>query len=154
MCVQKSAVTVAEMAKMVGLSRSRFYQLIGTAFPHPLYDVATRRPFFSPDLQEACLEVRRRNCGINGKPVLFHRHKDEKSRPKRSGRKAVPDDSRHRDMVDGLRSLGLVGVTAAQVQAALKELRVSDTTKKDEGQTLRAVFLHLKRQDISGRAKE
>ena len=42
MCVEKSAVSVAEMARMVGLSRSRFYQLVGTAFPHPLYDVATR----------------------------------------------------------------------------------------------------------------
>ena len=31
----KAAVSVAEMARMVGLSRSRFYQLIGTAFPQP-----------------------------------------------------------------------------------------------------------------------
>ena len=34
----KSAVTVSEMARMVGLSRARFYQLIGTAFPYPLYN--------------------------------------------------------------------------------------------------------------------
>ena len=31
----KKAVTVAEMARMCGLSRSRFYQLIGSAFPQP-----------------------------------------------------------------------------------------------------------------------
>ena len=31
----KAAVSVAEMARMVGLSRARFYQLVGSAFPHP-----------------------------------------------------------------------------------------------------------------------
>ncbi len=31
----KHAVTIAEMARMVGLSRSRFYQLIGKAMPEP-----------------------------------------------------------------------------------------------------------------------
>ncbi len=137
---------------MVGLSRSQFYQLIGSAFPLPVYDLKTRRPFYPPDLQEQCLEVRRTNCGIDGKPVLFHQRKKQVSRARvrRSGRKAAPSD--HRDLLDGLRSLGLAGVTAVQVEAALKELKVSDTGK-DQGQTLRAVFLHLKRQDISGRGE-
>ena len=60
------------MARMVGLSRSRFHQLIGTTFPWPLYSVSTRRPFYDEELQKCCLEVRRRNCGIDGKPVLFY----------------------------------------------------------------------------------
>src|SRR6478736_5302516 len=68
----RAAVTVAEMARMVGLSRARFYQLIGTAFPHPLYDVATRRPVYTEEFQLTCLEVRRRNCGIDGKAILFY----------------------------------------------------------------------------------
>ena len=29
----KAVVSVAEMARMVGLSRARFYQLVGTTFP-------------------------------------------------------------------------------------------------------------------------
>ena len=68
----KAAVTVAEMARMVGLSRARFYQLLGTAFPFPVYDVSTRRPAYVEEQQRVCLEVRRRNCGIDGKPVLFY----------------------------------------------------------------------------------
>jgi hypothetical protein len=56
--------------------------------------------------------------------------------------------------VDGLKSLGLAGVTSADVDKALKELRVPDSAKKDNGEVLRAVFLHLKRQDTSGRVKE
>ena len=148
MCVQKSAVTVAEMARAVGLSRSRFYQLIGSAFPYPIYDVMTKRPFYPPELQERCLDVRRRNLGINGKPIMFHRRGREVAlpSPKKRSRSKVPDDSRCREMVAGLRSLGLGGVTAEQVEAALKELGVSG----NGSEVLKAVFLHIKqRQDIS-----
>jgi hypothetical protein len=58
--MSKTVVSVAEMARMVGLSRARFYQLVGEGiFPSPLYSVHTRRPFFSEEMQAICLEVRR-----------------------------------------------------------------------------------------------
>src|SRR5271166_3448958 len=89
----KAAVSVAEMAKMVRLSRARFYQLqqVGV-FPSPVYDVSTRRPIYVQELQEVCLEVRRRNCGINGKPVLFYAHRlgATPARPKASKPKLEP----------------------------------------------------------------
>ena len=68
----KSVVSVAEMARMVGLSRGRFYQLVGTAFPWPVYDIKTRRPYYDAEGQSRCLDVRKRNCGIDGRPVLFY----------------------------------------------------------------------------------
>ena len=149
MCVEKKVVTVAEMARVVGLSRARFYQLLGTAFPFPLYDVATKRPYYTPELQQVCLEVRQRNQGIDGKPVLFHRRAKDATpaSPKPSKRKAMPDDNRHKDLLAGLKSLGMVSVTAVQVEKALKELHGLDN--KDQGSVLRAVFLHLKRRDTS-----
>jgi len=69
----KAIVSVAEMARMVGLSRARFYQLIraGT-FPQPLYDLRTRRPNYPEELQRVVIEARRRNCGVDGRPVLFY----------------------------------------------------------------------------------
>ena len=61
----KAAVTVTEMARMVGLSRARFYQLVNEGvFPPPVYSVRTRRPIYVEDLQKVCLEVRHRNCGV------------------------------------------------------------------------------------------
>jgi hypothetical protein len=148
MCVEKQAVSVTEMARMVGLSRARFYQLVGSVFPYPVYAVATKRPFYPVELQEVCLEVRRQNQGIDGKPILFHRRPKEAtpSIPKLSKRKAAADNSRHKELLTGLRSLGMVGVTGAQVEAVLKEIHV---TGKGSGEVLRAAFLHLKRQDIS-----
>ena len=58
---------------MCGLSRQRFSQLVKAGvFPEPLRDGATGRPYYDGPGQEACLEVRRRNCGANGRVVLFY----------------------------------------------------------------------------------
>jgi hypothetical protein len=148
----KKAVSVTEMAKMVGLSRARFYQLMTTGvFPKPLRDPTKNRPFFDEELQRICLEVRRRNCGINGQPVLFYTQRQSvvPVSPK-VGRGSQPRKrEQHADLIDGLKGLGLTTVTAAQVGAALRELYPNGAKGVSEAQVIRAVFLHLKRQDRS-----
>ena len=144
----KRIVSVAEMARMVGLSRARFYQLMGSTFHWPIYDVATRRPFYTEELQQACLEVRRRNCGIDGKPVLFYCRRGAEGATPKKPRPAKPvDGEKHADLLDGLRALGLTTATMPQVTAAVKELFPGGVTEVAHGEVLRAVFLHLKRQD-------
>jgi hypothetical protein len=145
----KAVVSVVEMARMVGLSRQRFYQLQGTAFPFPVYDVQTRRPFYTEELQQVCLEVRRRNCGIDGKPVMFyctgHRHQGRKPVSKR---KPLAKKKSHTGIIDGLTALGLV-VSPNQVAEVLNELFPRGVKGEDQGEVLKAVFLHLKRQDTA-----
>ena len=60
----KSAVSLSDLARQLNLSRQRLHQLVqaGT-FPPPVYDVRTRRPFYTEELQRICLEVRQRNFG-------------------------------------------------------------------------------------------
>jgi len=136
---------------MVGLSRARFYQLIGTAFPHPVYNVSTRRPFFDEDLQKVCLEVRRRNCGIDGRPVLFYSRRLDLPLPKKqisTGRSASPTrTTKHKNLIEGLKGLGLSGITDQQVEAALVKLYPNGTDSVDEATLLRAIFVDLMRQD-------
>ena len=68
--VTKAAVSVTEMARMVGLSRARFYQLVKKAtFPSADHDLATGRPCYLEEKQRLILEARRRNCGVDGKPI-------------------------------------------------------------------------------------
>ena len=146
----KSVVSVAEMARQLSLSRSRLYQLIQEGiFPSPLYDVQTRRPFFNEEMQAVCMEVRRRNCGINGKPILFYcpRHplgtqpktiKKSKTEPK--------PKNQYADLIDGLRSLGL-DVSAATVGPIVDELFPSGIQNLDSGEVIRSVFLRIKRQN-------
>lgn len=144
----KAAVSVAEMARMVGLSRSRFYQLIGTGFPHPERQVGTGRPVYTEAQQEVCLEVRRRNCGIDGKPILFYSRRlgTAPARPKAAKPKLEPKGDISA-LVDGLNALGLATATASQVERAKQDLFPGGTDAIDQAEVLRAVFLHLKRQD-------
>jgi hypothetical protein len=145
----KSVVTVTEMARMVGLSRARFYQLIGTAFPWPLYDIFTRRPHFDEEQQEVCLEVRRRNCGIDGRPVMFYARRWPNPSVTVSQRTRKPSPAKvdqHADLVDAIRSLGLT-TTSAQVGEAIKQLFPMGTSHTDSGEVIRAIFVHLKRRD-------
>jgi hypothetical protein len=148
----KAAVSVSEMARMVGLSRARFYQLIGTAFPHPVYSVATRRPFFDQKLQEECLAARRLNRGaVDGRPILFYARRPlsaEKCRTPRRGSVrpiAAPTVAapRYASLVEGLKGLGLASVTNAQVGAALQQLYPQGTAAVAEADLLRAVFVRL-----------
>ena len=149
MDVNKAAVSVAEMARMVALSRQRFYQLIGSTFPHPVYDVATKRPFYTEELQAICLQVRLRNFGIDGRPVLFYARRNviapkRTSRPQPKVSRAKVDD--HAALLDGLLALGLLTATSVQVGAAVEELYPSGVNGTDQGELLRSVFLHLRAQ--------
>jgi hypothetical protein len=150
----KAIVSVAEMARMVGLSRTRFYQLVGSAFPWPIYNCKTRRPFFTEEMQEVCLAVRRRNCGIDGKAVLFYARRfgdrTPTAKPRAKTKATKPSKNPNGQMVElveGLRCLGLTTVNAKQVESALKKCFPNGTSGADDGSVLRAVFLCIKRQN-------
>lgn len=146
----KDAVSVSEMARMVGLSRARFYQLVkGGVFPEPRRHPETNRPYYDEEQQRTCLEVRRRNCGADGQPVLFYpERKRAGAGPKRPGR------GKNEGLLDGVRGLGLTGVTAGQVAEALKELYPQGRPGADDAEVIRCVFLHLRRQGPGGKSGE
>lgn len=146
----KAAVSVTEMARMVGLSRQRFHQLVKSGvFVPPLYDEDTKRPYYDAELQKSCLEVRRRNCGVNGKPVLFYSRGPRPSAPSRPAKKkpVQRDEGKHADLIDGLKGLGLTSVTVAQVDTVVIELYPGGTTGVTPADLLRAVFLRLQRKN-------
>ncbi|HVK16178.1 MAG TPA: hypothetical protein VM533_04460 [Fimbriiglobus sp.] len=150
----KAVVTVSEMARIVGLSRARFYELVEAGvFPTPVYDASARRPLYDEKLQEACLTVRRRNLGINGKPVLFyargHRATTPTVRPSKQPVAKPKTTIAHADLLDGLGALGLVA-TPAQVAEAVAALYPAGVNGTDRGQVLRDVFLRLKASGHSG----
>ena len=144
----KAAVTVAEMARMLNLSRQRLHQLIGTAFPYPVYDIKTRRPFFTEELQRVCLEVRRRNCGVDGKAILFYARRGGAPSPTKRTKK-VKVNGAHVAILDAVKSLGLVSATANQVDAAIKVLFPRGVESEDQAEVIRGVFVHLQRQNRS-----
>jgi hypothetical protein len=141
------------MARMVGLSRARFYQLQKAGiFPAPSYQAG--RPVYTEDQQQVCLEVRRKNRGINGEAVLFYARR-RAIEPSKRKKRADPPPARNKDiasLLDGLNALGLTTATAAQVVEVTKQLFPQGTKGHDQAEVLRAVFLHLKRQNQGGNA--
>ena len=143
----KFAVSVAAMSKMVGLSRARFYELMEAGvFPRPERHAETGRPFFSVGQQKVVLEVRRRNRGVNGQPVLFYARRLPSVTPPARPRRAKPESKAgpHADLLAALQALGLAGVTPTQVANAVGETFPDGTVGVGEGEVVRAVFLRLK----------
>ena len=145
----KAAVTVAEMARMLNLSRQRLHQLIGSAFPYPAYNIKTRRPFYTEELQLVCLEVRRRNCGVDGKAILFYARGGNPSSPTKRIKQSK--NGAYIAILDAVKALGLVSATADQVEAAIKVLFPQGVESVDQAQVIRGVFIHLQRQNSPGR---
>jgi hypothetical protein len=141
---EKAIVTVTEMARMVGLSRARLYQLLRAGiFPEPVY--AQGRPVYPQEVQVVCLEVRRKDCGVNGQPVLFYAR-----RPVRQQHRAKTPAGKGADiaaLLEGVNALGLTTATAARVEQVTHELFPQGPVGLDRAEVLKAVFLHLRRQN-------
>lgn len=167
--LQPSSISVSDMARLVGLSRSRFHQLLQSGvFPKPAVDPESKRPFYDLEGQAVCLQVRQRNCGVNGKRVLFYArsfgaHLAAKPRPcgaqsPSSARKmkseAKPTTSSRPSkldlLVEGLKSLGLPNVTVAEASAAIHQVFPVDSQRPSDEEVLLKVFRHLVRQNSGG----
>ena len=150
--VTKSAVSVTEMARMVGLSRARFYQLVrrGT-FPPADQDTLTGRPCYFEEKQHQVLEVRRRNCGVDGSPILFYSRRRDLGQTKAPSRPAKPmtKPNNHADVIHCLEQVKIT-MTSAQVEATLKELFPEGTEGKDTGTVVEAIIDRVHRQNSSG----
>lgn len=149
--VTKAAVSVTEMAKMVGLSRARFYQLVRKgSFPPADQDPISKRPCFFEAKQRQILEARRRNCGVDGRPVLFYCRRNDAGQKRAASRPTIGKVKevvqKYTDLIDGLAALN-VTVTVAQVEPLVKELFPGGTDGVDPGEVIRAVFLRIQRQN-------
>jgi hypothetical protein len=152
---EKAALSVSDMARRCGLSRSHFNLLIRTGImPQPLYSLRNRRPFYDQEFQELCLRVRSTNTGADGQYVVFYDRRSVSpptntapSRTRTTRQQPTAQTDAHAELVDGLRALGLTDATAAQVDAALRACYPSGHAGIDEGEVLRELWRHLRRQN-------
>jgi hypothetical protein len=163
-----SAVSISEMARMVGLSRSRFHQLLKSGvMPPPQTDPETNRPFYNAEGQAVCLRVRQANQGVNGKRVMFYNRpfgahlsakprslgaqSSSSARKKKAEPKQIASKPSKLDLlVEGLKSLGLPNVTAAEASAAIHQVFPIDSQRPADEEVLLKVFRHLVRQNSGG----
>ena len=139
----KEVCSVIEMIKMLGLSRARFYQLIEQAvFPSPLYCTRTKRPFYTIELQELCINIRESNIGFNGQYVLFYSPRKKNAEMKKSRKSAAEPFN---ELAETLKRMGL-DVTAAEVGCAVENLFPEGLDTTDQGIVLRDLFRHFKKE--------
>jgi hypothetical protein len=142
-------VNVTEMARMVQLSRARFHELVNeSVFPPPVYDIKTRRPFYTEELQAICLRVRRSNCGADGKAVAFNA---QRRKPTRSKAQSRQKSNGKREflikIVNGLKSLGLKMANVHDVETVIREAYPDGTAGIDPSALVTSIFLELKRRE-------
>jgi hypothetical protein len=133
----KAAVSVSSVCRELGMSRSQFYLHVerGT-FHAPLRLPSNQRPYYTASMVEDILRARESGIGCNKEYVLFYDR-----RPKLES-SATRD---HSTLIDGLRNLGLNGVTNQQIDAALAVCFPKRNQNSSESDVLRTVFRHLKR---------
>ena len=146
-------LSCAAVARRLGLSRQRFWQLRRDGvFPEPQIDAETGRSYYSEEQLELCLDLRKRNVGMNGKIVLFYSARSTSSVPKPKATKSKSNHktaSRHAEIIDALRGLGLTTVNDAQVDEAIATVFPGGTNGIDQSEMIRGIFLHLQRKNSS-----
>ena len=140
----KPACSVIEMIRMLEISRARFYQLLDQGiFPKPVYDLRTKRPFYSVELQQSCLTIRESNIGFNGQYVLFYSPR-KNSAVVKSSKKSVSADEPIVELTDTLKRMGL-DLDVKKVKKAMAELYPNGTDGSgDQGVIVRDLFRYFK----------
>ena len=136
----KAVCTVSALAKKLGLSRARFYQLQKTGvFPNPVYCIRTTRPFYPLELQQKCIEIRRTGIGFNGQQILFNA-----SRKTKADKSKNQSDIKYEELMDIFKEMRL-SVTHNKVKDAVKTLYPEGLPKGTiEGTVIRDLFRYLR----------
>ena len=137
----KSICSVTDLAKKLGLSRARFYQLqkIGV-FPTPVYCLYTKRPFYPMDLQEKCLEIRKTGIDYNGRPIIFYSKNDVDTKKPKS----YPEQ-KYIDLSDALGQMGLK-ISPTEAEKAFMDLYPNNfKTLEIKGELIAEMFRYFQR---------
>jgi len=135
---EKAALSVAEVAGLCLLSRSRFAALVKAGvFPPPARRPPCKRPFYPREVALKCVEIRRTGIGLAGQVVLFNRKPASRQKAASPPAPVVPPE-----VLEAVRSLGLA-VTPQAVAGAVAALYPDGLAGLDQGDVIRQVFLHL-----------
>jgi hypothetical protein len=150
--VRRGAYSVAETAKLCGISRARFYELISDGvMPHPIYCVHTKRPLFTADMAALCVRVKETNTAIDGRYVIFYNRREltdgaTPASTARAAQRPAPTAPLMQEMIDTLRTMG-VRQNQSEITAAITARCSQGVTESSFETDLRAVFDALRCPD-------
>lgn len=69
--------SIKAVCNFLDLSRARYYQLLEQGvFPPPIYHIKSKRPLYTHELRNKCLEIKESGIGFNGDFILFYDKKN------------------------------------------------------------------------------
>jgi hypothetical protein len=128
--------SVVEMARKLGLSRARFYQLVNEGVFPPPARLGARRPCYTPDLQQRCLQIRRTGIGFDGRPVLFNKRR-------RSCNSSTGPGGLYDELVSVLRH-AYIRVDRKAVKRAVAVLHPEGVEHMERGELLKSLIVHFR----------
>lgn len=141
----KAAITVSRMCSLLGMSRSQFYWHVKKGTFHEPLRLSNGRPYFNASQVEDNVKAKELGIGVNGEYVLFYQRDSEPKPPTSKPIEKPKPKQDFTELLDGLSSLGLSGLTITAVAAAVDHCYPQGTDGQDENDILRTVFRHLKR---------
>jgi hypothetical protein len=143
-------LSINNLCSLMGISRSRYYQLISEGLILPPVQSDSKRPYFTRELALKNLEVKKNNIGINGKICIFYNCRfpsisSAKKPVKKDNKKQTTD--KYDDLIIGLNSLGIQNIKSSQVDEVVKKCFPDGTDSIDEGEVLKQVFCLIKAQN-------
>lgn len=141
----KAAITVSRMCSLLGMSRSQFYWHIKKGTFHEPLRLSNGRPYFNASQVEDNVKAKELGIGVNGEYVLFYARDNEPKSPVSKPIEKPKPKQDFTELLDGLSSLGLSGLTTTAVAVAVEHCYPQGTDGHDENDILRTVFRHLKR---------
>jgi len=148
----RAAISVSEMARSLHMSRARFYELVNAGvMPPPCYLIRTRKPFYTAQLQDMCLKVRKRGEGMNGEPVVFYANRGSSTkRPSKPKGRIKPKAKQNpvlETLLSGLKQLGVIEPDGDAVKEIVSEIYPKGISSECQGEVLTTIFRRLKRRN-------
>jgi hypothetical protein len=143
-------LSINQLCSLMGISRSRYYQLISEGLILPPVQSDSKRPYFTRELALKNLEVKKNNIGVNGKICIFYNCisssiSSAKKPVKKDNKKQT--NNKYDDLIIGLNSLGIQNIKPDQVDDAIKKCFPDGTGQVDEGEVLKQVFCLIRAQN-------
>ncbi len=143
-------VSINQLCSLMGISRSRYYQLLAEGLILPPILTDSKRPYFTKEMAIKNLEVKKNNIGVNKKICIFYNsNRSSNISAKNNKQNKKKTTNKYVDIIDGLSSLGIDEVSNSQVEDALKKCFPDGADNVDEGEILRQVFCVISKQNTT-----
>jgi hypothetical protein len=144
-------INISTMTKLLGLSRSRLYQLVEQGvLLKAVYLLNTKRPVYTREMAARNLEAKNSNVGINGEIVMFYSAKTPvisvktKKTVRKSTERQSSSSNKYAEIVDALESLGLKDITPSLIDTSTEQCFPDGTENVTEDEIITEVFRYLK----------